>query len=212
MLPGLLEEKDLRDYYRGIRVQAKRAGFELVAQGPNQFFQEEISYTTRKDELIVFVHVPVVASVTRRRLVLYRHVQLPILSNHTAALVKGPGSLLAVDKENELSVELTPSYLQACVRHGQDFWCSAVFPRLRGGESSCLAALYLHHAESAHRWCRQEAILEETKAFRVNATAFVLWTKHERTVNVRCETDLVAEQFGGGLELILLQQLMVAEV
>jgi len=112
-------------------------------------------------------------------------------------VIRGSTSFLALDVEKELFIELTPNDLESCTRSGHDFSCSFVFPRLRGGDTSCLPALFLHHVEAARKWCQQETIREDFKFFRINSTAFLFQTKQKTTLNVLCGQQLVAEQVTG---------------
>jgi len=198
LLPSFLAEKEMNEYYEGLVHNVHKAGFELVSKGMEQLFQEKVTYVVKGDILIVFVHVPVFAAHSHRELDLYEHLHLPILDNaNVPKVIRGSTSFLALDVEKELFIELTPNDLESCTRSGHDFSCSFVFPRLRGGDTSCLPALFLHHVEAARKWCQQETIREDFKFFRINSTAFLFQTKQKTTINVLCGQQLVAEQVTG---------------
>ena len=199
--PELIDEAELRQYYAELVESIDKEGFELIYPGVNALFQDDISYVLKGDLLTMFIHVPVVAKHSHRRMELLEHLSLPILDNTTSPrLVSAPESsaFLATDVGKEFFIELTPEDLQACDAKGHNYACSFVFPRFRGGDKSCLAALYMHHTDRARHLCETRPIKEDEKIFRINSTAFMLWTKSPQTINVACgKEDLIAEQVQG---------------
>ena len=56
----------------------------------------------------------------------------------------------------------------------------------------------MHHTDRARQLCETRPIKEDEKIFRINSTAFMLWTKNPQTINVACgKDDLIAEQVQG---------------
>ena len=198
--PKLVEEAELRHYFQQMAARIEDAGFAFVFEGVNQMFEEEVTYSLNDDLLTLFIHVPVTAR-DSRRMELFEHLPLPIVSGNgsTPSLVHAPGSsaFLASDVGKELFIELTPEDLQACGRKGHDYVCSFVFPRLRGGETACLPALFLHHTSSASRWCEGRELKETERIFRINSTAFLIWSEEPATLNFDCNRQLVAQQVQG---------------
>ena len=199
----LLDSKELTDVYDLVVKRAAKLNYRLINEGVHQLHLVELSFTLEGDKLTLFLHLPVTSSRYDDSLTLYQHVALPVKFNSTFGLITAPNTILAVDDKKETFVELSTDDLQGCIRHEMDFQCSSVFPRTRGGRTSCLTALFLHHS-SAQRWCSVEPVLQRTALFRLNATAFLIIAEDKITLNFECEREEMESQDVTGLALVRL--------
>ena len=183
---GLLDSQQRADIYSKLRHRVYHAGYQLVRDGEDQLYQTRISFAINKDELILYSHVPIFPRSGEFQMDLYQHLPLPVRRNGSVVTVATTATHLAMDARGELFLELTPADLSGCSQDGQDWACSTVFPRLRGGARSCLTALFLQHADTVEARCAAVTVVEDDRWFHLNATAFIAVSKIERMIQVNC--------------------------
>lgn len=198
---ALLNSEELNHVFDLMTRRVAKNGYELVLDGAHQLHRVELSYVLEGDVLTLFLHVPVTPSRLDNTLDLYQHLALPIGYNQTYGLVRGPATLLAVDHKRETFVEMNADELQGCNKVASDFSCAKVFPRTRGGRTSCLPALFLHH-ESSAQWCTVDPIKQQTAFYQLNQTTVLVLARQRITLNIECGDDEMTAVDIYGLALV----------
>lgn len=183
---SLLDDAQRENMFAKLQHRVYQAGYQLVREGEDQLYQNDISYSIKNDILNLFIHVNVYPKGNEFAMSLFQHLPLPVRRNGTLVTVHSAATHLAMDASGELFVELTPADLLSCVREGSDWACSTVFPRSRGGARSCLTALFLHHTEAAEERCHLTPVVEAERWFHLNATAFVTIGRVVSMIQVNC--------------------------
>ena len=177
LVPELLESSQLEKAFETLRRRAEAAGYEFAVNNILELLGSDVTVILDGDSVVMIVHLLAYPTSVSTAM-LFQHLPLPVSGNSSSVLISGEASFLGVFDDGGTFAELATADLEACHRRGQDFYCGAAFPRYRGGESSCLAALYTHNLEVAQRTCSASRLKQETSVYRLNATAFVVAVKN----------------------------------
>ena len=185
----LLEDEELVSGFERLRRRVEAAGYRLVIDNLLQLLSQQVSFTATEGVVDMWIHLPVLPR-DQPPALLFQHLPLPVRRGSEVALVSGEEQFLAVFKEANNFVPLSTSDIAACYSSNLDFSCAASFPRIRGGSTACLPALYdEERLDAAAASCKVEPLRQDEAVFRLNATAFVIATRKPRQVDVRCGDD-----------------------
>ena len=184
----LLEDKGLQRGFERLQRRVEAAGFRLVIDNVLQLFSQETSFSVTEGVVDLMIHLPVLPG-GHPPAQLYQHLPLPVRHGSEVQLVAGKADFLAVFKDEGTYIELSAADLTACYVSDMDFRCPVSFPRTRGGGAACLPALFEQRLEVAADTCLVTPLHNNIEVFRLNSTAFVLASKKEVQVDVRCGKD-----------------------
>ena len=107
--------------------------------------------------------------------------------NDTAITIQPQNSILAINLQNELFIELTNYDLQHnCKRLKEKYFCEQKAVLKRPQQKTCLTSLFRQNNDEISKTCAIQISTIEEKVLQLNTTTFLIYTKNEKQVYVTC--------------------------
>jgi hypothetical protein len=185
--PKLVPASRLLRIFNMLGRRVSNAGYQLLMEGPAQLFGADVSYSSNGTAITAYVHAPAAPAGTKTKMRLFEHKPIPVLgNNNTYFWVTADKQYLAVDEDNKFFVQLSAEELEECSRSNFDVLCPLVFPRLEGGTSACLPALFNGQEEVIRSTCNAIEAKKSTFMLGFNSTAILVFSATTTTVSTSC--------------------------
>ncbi len=193
------DAETLQDIYQTIASQAEKAKYRLLTKFPSDLFQLEVSYMFDDQDVVLFLHVPLVPEDSL--LTLYRLKPFPIPFSETRALLPKPSStLLALSNRIPRAMtHLEHADLVDCHQVNQIYLCERHGVLQNQIKSSCLGALFEQDIPSAQQVCDLELVPYTESVLQLKNNWFLIYSPIMFTAYVKClneSTDAKPIQVG----------------
>ena len=185
--PQLIPAERLLRIFNMLERRVDNAGYQLLMDGPAQLFGADVSYSSNGTAITAYVHAPAAPAGTKTKMRLYQHKPMPVQANNNNYYwVTSHHQYLAVDEDRKFFVQLTADQVEECSRSDFDVLCPMVFPRLEGGTSACLPALFSGQEEVVRDTCNANIAQESTFVLGFNSTSILVFSKAPTTISTSC--------------------------
>lgn len=183
------DPETLKDIYDTIKYQAKEAKYKLLTRYPSDLFQLEVSYMFDGEDVVLFLHVPMVPEDSL--LTLYRLKPFPIPFSETMALLPRPSTaLLALsNRVPRAMTHLEHADLIDCHQVNQVYLCERHGVLQNHIKSSCLGALFEQDIPSARQVCDLELVPYAESVLQLKNNWFLIYSPIMFTAYMKCLND-----------------------
>ena len=119
----------------------------------------------------------------------YQYLNIPLTTsdNDTAITIQPQNSILAINLQNELFIELSNYDLQhKCKRLKEKYFCEQKAVLKRSQQKTCLTSLFRQNNDEISKTCAIQISTIEEKVLQLNTTTFLIYTKNEKQVYITC--------------------------
>jgi len=193
------DPETLSDIYETIKHQAKETKYRLLTRFPSDLFQLEVSYMFDGDDVVLFLHVPMVPEDSL--LTLYRLKPFPIPFSESMALLPRPTTtLLALsNRVPRAMMHIDHADLIDCHQVNQIYLCERHGVLQNQIKSSCLGALFEQDIPSAQQACDLELVPYTESVLQLKNNWFLIYSPVMFTAYMQClneTTDAKPIQIG----------------
>ena len=138
-------------------------------------------------EIISLLHIPIYKIQTELSAYQYLNIPLTTSDNDTAITIQPQNSILAINLQNELFIELSNFDLQhKCKRLKEKYFCEQKAVLKRPQQKTCLTSLFRQNNDEISKTCAIQISTIEEKVLQLNTTTFLIYTKNEKQIYITC--------------------------
>lgn len=180
-------DPDTLDFlYNTLSQQASDSKYKLLTRFPSDLFQLELSYMFDGEDVVLFLHVPMVP--IDSLLTLYRLKPFPIPFSDTMALLPKPSSsLLALSNSIPRAMtNIEHADLVDCHQVNQVYLCERHGVLQNNIKASCLGALFEQDIPTAQQICDLELVPYQEAVLQLKNNWFLIYSPVMFTAYVLC--------------------------
>ena len=207
----MLDTQQLTEMHNAVLNVAKERGYHLMPERISDYFQIEVSYLRKGDDILIMMHVPCI--IHDQLLTVYKYVPLPFpipkfLTTDSATiadLISGRSSnvsqigkqemdaliivpemeIIAVGRSDKFKV-LSQTDLAACIKRNKIYLCEKHQVLHTNLQASCLGSIYSNFEQGIKENCKLERKQLKETVYQLSPTDHLIFTPHPYNAKIEC--------------------------
>ncbi len=207
----MLDTQQLTEMHNAVLNVAKERGYHLMPERISDYFQIEVSYLRKGDDILIMMHVPCI--IHDQLLTVYKYVPLPFpipkfLTTDSATiadLISGRSSnrsqidrqdmdaliiipemeMIAVGRSDKFKV-LSQADLAACIKRNKIYLCEKHQVLHTNLQASCLGSIYSNYEQGIKENCKLERRKLKETVYQLSPTDHLVFTPQPYNAKIEC--------------------------